>query len=82
MIGVAPLGDGPHRIWMTLVALSFSRDVFFCQVSLTELSRLCDRSTDVVDAAIKKLVESGFIEIVDQGGPGQARRYRVNLQLT
>ena len=78
-LGVSLLGDGPHRVFMTLAARSFSRDVFWCEVSLSELSRLIDRSTDVVNFSIKKLVGSGHISIVDQGGPGRARRYKLNL---
>ena len=78
-LGVSQLGDAAHRVWLTLAARSFARDLFWCEVSMGELGRLIDRSTDVVDMAIKKLVESGHIEILDQGGPGRARRYKLNL---
>ena len=39
-LGVSELGDAAHRVWLTLAARSFSRDVFWCECSLTELGRL------------------------------------------
>ena len=80
-LGVSELGDAAHRVWMTLAARSFARDLFWCEISFSELSRLIDRSTDVVNFSIKKLVGSGHIEIVDRGGSGRARRYRLRLKL-
>ena len=79
VVGVACLGEAPHRVWMALLSLSFSADRYSCEVSLGELSRLIQCSSDVAGTAVSKLVSAGFLTILDPGGQGRARRYRLNL---
>ena len=79
VVGVACLGEGPHRTWMALLSICFSADRFTCEVSFTHLSRLIQLSPDVARTSVRKLITAGFLTILDPGGQGRARRYRLNL---
>lgn len=79
VVGVAKLGQAPHRTWMALLSLSFSADRYSCEASFTQIGRLIQASPDVARTSIEKLLESGHVKILDRGGQGRARRYRLNL---